>query len=321
MVTDDIGFCVEALTNGELVAFPTETVFGLGARADSPRAVSKIFEIKNRPLDHPLIMHCSSIEIALAISPHVPEYARKLALAFWPGPMTLVFQRGVNDSICDEAVGGNDTVAIRVPSHRVARELLEPCNFFVAAPSANRYGQVSPTTAQHVQDEFKDDLIILNGEQSQCGLESTIISCLGPAPGILRVGAITKNEIQNIVGLKVYEADPKKQIEVSGNKKAHYAPSIPLFLVTQDDEVLKKHKYHPSKSAYIGGRNTELSFKLSKIVSNYEEYAHDLFDFFHEAQRANCEAIFAVPPENEGIGIAINDRLNKAAFEWADGRG
>jgi len=321
MITDDIELCVDALTRGDLVAFPTETVFGLGARADSPAAVSKIFELKGRPVDHPLIMHCANIDVALAISPHIPEYAKKLAAEFWPGPMTLIFKRGVNDAICNEAVGGQDSVAIRVPSNEIARKLLEPCSFFVAAPSANKYGRLSPTTSEHVQEEFGDELIILDGEQSIFGLESTIISCIGELPEILRSGAITRKEIQNCLGVEVLESEKQTEIAVSGNKESHYAPKIPLFIVSDDENIAEFLEYESSECAYIGPRQTALDFKTKLVVSTYETYAHELYDFFHKAQNENCKAIFAVPPELEGIGVAICDRLKKASSLWEKSNG
>jgi len=316
MITNDVELCVNALTQGDLVAFPTETVYGLGARADSPQAISKIFEIKGRPLDHPLIMHCSDVEIALAISPYIPEYAKRLAKEFWPGPMTLIFKRAANDAICDEAVGGQDTVAIRVPSNEIARRLLEPCSFFVAAPSANKYGQLSPTTSRHVQEEFDDEIIILDGERSSYGLESTIVSCVDDQPVILRAGAITKMQIQNAVDMEIAESGQKSStIAVSGNKESHYAPSIPLLLIENDSD-LTESEFDPSNCAFIGGRETQLEFKLKRMVSTYEQYAFELYDFFHEAQNLKCKAIFAVRPENEGVGVAINDRLTKAAASY-----
>ncbi len=316
MITDDIEMCINALTQGELVAFPTETVYGLGARADFPSAIAKIFKLKGRPTDHPLIMHCASIDVALAISPYVPDYAKKLASEFWPGPMTLIFKRGANDAICDEAVGGNDSVAIRVPSNEIARELLSSCTFFVAAPSANKFSKVSSTTSAHVQEQFDDELIILDGEQSSYGLESTIISCIDETPAILRTGAITKNEIQNILGVEVEDKSTSSEIKVSGNKQIHYSPNIPLFLVDNDEQISSFTNFDTQECAYIGGRETQLEFKFPLVVLNYELYAHELYDFFHRAQDQGCKAIFAVPPEAQGIGIAINDRLKKASSQW-----
>lgn len=311
MITTDIEFCVEALTNGELVAFPTETVFGLGARADSALAVDKIFELKQRPKDHPLILHCSNIDIALAISPYIPDYAKSLAENFWPGPMTLIFKRALGDAVNDEAVGGHDTVAVRVPSHKIARALLEPCGFFVAAPSANRFGRVSPTKAEHVVQEFGDDLIVLDGEQSQVGLESTIISCVEDTPSILRFGAITNSDVLRVTNL---ESKPLTQrIAAPGTLENHYAPSIPLYLVENEAEIDGLTDIEIENASLIGGSESKRPFKLVKMVSTYEQYAHELYDFFRESEKIGCKAIVAIKPIAEGIGSAINDRLVKAS--------
>ncbi|MFN8015390.1 MAG: L-threonylcarbamoyladenylate synthase [Acidimicrobiia bacterium] len=310
MITNDIDLCIEALTKGDVVAFPTETVFGLGARADSPLAVKKIFDLKQRPNDHPLILHCANIDVALAVSPHVPDYARVLAANFWPGPMTLIFKRGVNDAISDEAVGGHSSVGIRVPSHETARRLLEPCSFFVAAPSANKFGRVSPTTAHHVYEEFGDEILILDGEPSQCGLESTIISCLEESPEILRPGAITEKEILNATGLEPIKSENK--VVVSGSLEKHYQPDIPLITFNNVNE-LNEISLDKSKAAYIGLAETDYSFSMKLVVSTYDQYAHEMYNFFREAEKNNCETIVAQCPINEGIGIAINDRLTKAS--------
>lgn len=323
MITDDVQLCIDALTKGELVAFPTETVFGLGARADSPAAVQKIFDIKGRPTDHPLILHCSDVDIALAISPYVPEYARALASEFWPGPMTLIFKRAASDAICDEAVGGHDTVAIRVPSHPKARALLAPCGFFVAAPSANRFGHVSPTTVEHVRDEFGDDLLILDGDQSGVGLESTIISCVQDQPAILRAGAITVQDILRVTGIEPVESpqgDGNVKIAAPGTLENHYSPDIPLFVVASEAEVEKNSQFSPGECAFMSLSQPVKDYRVSVLVNNYDQYAHELYDFMRRAEIEKCQAIFVVAPENEGIGIAINDRLKRASSSSVNAR-
>ncbi len=317
MITSDIQRCIDALTRGELVAFPTETVFGLGARSDSSEAVKKIFEIKERPRDHPLIAHCADVDVALAISPDVSDAARALAREFWPGPMTLIFKRAHSDAICDEAVGGHDTVAIRVPSHPVARELLAPCGFFVSAPSANKFGRVSPTTAEHVQAEFGDDLLILDGERSEVGLESTIISCVDEKPRIIRAGAITAQDILRVQGLTLQTGnltgEDFQNIAAPGTLENHYAPSIPLHVITSESEIEFFDGMESSHCALLGFSEPIHNYSLVRVVQNYDEYAHELYNFFREAEDKGCAAIFAVAPEDEGIGVAINDRLAKAS--------
>lgn len=314
MITNDIQLCRDALTNGELVAFPTETVFGLGARSDSKSAVEKIFVAKDRPRNHPLIAHCADIDVALAISPGIPQSARLLAQEFWPGPMTLVFKRAKADAICDESVGGSDTVAIRVPSHPVARKLLEPLGFFVSAPSANRFGRVSPTTPKHVLEEFGEKMLILNGEQSEVGLESTIISCVNEHPQILRAGAITPQDILRVTGHDVTKgSDEDSGIRVPGALKSHYAPRIDVIIIKSEEEINEYPQFNPERSALLSFSEPTQRYRLQRSMQTYEEFAHELYSFFREAEKNGCDAIFVVAPEEQGIGIAINDRLRKAS--------
>ncbi len=321
MITQDIQLCVDALTRGEVVAFPTETVFGLGARSDSPEAIRKIYDIKGRPADHPLIAHCSDVDVALALSPDVPDYARALAAEFWPGPMTLIFRRAGSDAICDEAVGGHDTVAIRVPSHEIARELLAPCGFFVSAPSANKFGRVSPTTTEHVRSEFGDDILILDGEPSQCGVESTIISCTGSHPHVIRAGAITTQDILRVTGHDVSSDlanSSDDNVAAPGTLENHYAPRIPVYVVADEQAIEFTEGLSPENSAFLSFGQPSQTFLLSLVVHSYDDYARQLYDFFRQAEVNGCEAIFAVAPENEGIGVAINDRLSKASHSLTE---
>lgn len=318
MITKDIDKCIAALTNGELVAFPTETVFGLGARSDSPAAVNKIFDIKKRPTDHPLIAHCSRADTALAITPYLSESAIKLAEEFWPGPMTLVFKRAQSDAICNESLGGHDTVAIRVPAHPTAFALLDPCSFFVSAPSANKFGRVSATTAQHVLDEFGNDLLILDGEQSQCGLESTIISCLDEQPRLLRPGAITPQDILRVTGCDVSKNNDDVEISAPGDKESHYAPNIEVILASSENNFDFKPGCESAESAFLSLSPPLNSYKYEMIVSTYDDFAHEIYDFFREAENRDCKAIYVVTPVEEGIGIAINDRLKKAAHTFIE---
>ena len=246
--------------------------------------------------------------------------------------MTLMFTRAAGDSICDEAAGGHDTVAIRVPSHEKAREILAPCGFFVSAPSANKFGRVSPTTAQHVQSEFGDDILILDGDPSQCGLESTIISCVESQPQILRAGAITSQDILRVTGFDPVAnfagsvpvagftrlpvgslpAEATK-IAAPGTLENHYAPSIPVYVVNSESGIDFPEGIEPNDCAFLTFSDPTLDFKLIFKMSSYEEYARELYGFFRKAEDDNCKAIFAVAPENEGIGVAIIDRLSRAA--------
>lgn len=308
MITDDIELAVQTLTNGDLLAFPTETVYGLGARADSASAVNKIFESKERPSDHPLISHCATKEKAFSAVKEIPEYAHVLADAFWPGPMTLILKSNEDGQIAKATRGGHSSVAIRVPQHKLALELLFKCNFFVAAPSANKFGRVSPTKPEHVQSEFKD-ILILDGEQSQCGLESTIISCLGDKPEILREGFISKEEIESL-GIEVQESQNK--VAAPGTLEKHYMPSVPVITVASISDI--SDSKDSSLIALINSESEVTSdFKLMSLHKTMEDFAYELYSFFRESELANVKNIYVVRPPMEGVGAAINDRVTKAA--------
>ena len=230
-----------ALKNGALIAFPTETVYGLGADASNEKAVVRIYEVKGRPQDHPLILHIASIDDISYWATDVSDYAMALANKYWPGPMTLIFKR--SESAKDFVTGGQNTVGLRIPNHALALELLQECKNIgvhaIAAPSANRFGHVSPTTAAAVKEEIGAYLapqdLILDGGPAQVGLESTIIDCTGDAPRILRPGAITQAMIEEATGLQVSENNDS-QIRVSGSLEKHYAPNAKVILDVQASE-------------------------------------------------------------------------------------
>src|SRR5215471_464714 len=220
---------VQALRDGELVAFPTETVYGLGANAQNPVAVRRIFELKSRPPDHPVIVHLDSPRYLHRWVREMPESAARLAEAFWPGPLTMVMRRAAN--VHDVITGGQDTIAIRVPAHPMAQQLLTAFGGGIAAPSANRYGRLSPTRAEHVREEFGDSLgVILDGGECQIGLESTIVAFEEGNVRLLRPGSITVAQIKGAVGellLGAAAASPR----VPGSPPTHYAPRTPLTIV------------------------------------------------------------------------------------------
>lgn len=319
MITKDIDKCVELLSDGELVSFPTETVYGLGARADDPVAVSKIFEAKARPKDHPLIVHGPNADKVFQCAIDIPQYARDLS-EFWPGPMSLILKRSNSDLVCDEAVGGQDSVALRVPGHDITLELLEKCDFLVAGPSANKFSYVSPTSTLHVQDDFGDDLLVLEGGNSHFGVESTIVSCLGDVPKILRSGSITALQIAELLNISeddLFEGDIS-DIKVSGNLKVHYSPGIPVYVFSHLEELemylaenVEDHK------AYLGFNDiNDASFSYKQVVHSVEEFAHKMYSFFRSAEYHNCSQIVVIAPNDSGLGVAINDRLEKASSEW-----
>ena len=302
-----------SLIGGNLVAFPTETVYGLGADATNEKAVARIYEVKGRPTDHPLIVHISSMGLLDQWASEVPEYAIKLARAFWPGPMTLILPR--TDLAKNFITGGQNNVGIRVPAHAVALSLLKEFEaqggLGVAAPSANRFGKVSPTTADHVSKDLgiylqKNDLI-LNGGPTSVGIESTIINCTQNEPKILRPGAITATMISETLDLnhELEDQNLSNEIRTSGLLKSHYTPAAQVIL--NEKPLEGDGLIAPLSYATPAG--------VIRIASpgNSEEYARILYHSLREADRKNLRRICVVTPENIGIGQAINDRLNHAS--------
>jgi len=301
-----------ALKEGHLVAFPTETVYGLGADATNKDAVARIYEVKGRPKDHPLIVHISSAEMLDKWASEIPEYAIKLARAFWPGPMTLILPR---TSIAKDFITGDqDTVAIRVPSHTLAHQLLSEFESLggcgIAAPSANRFGKVSPTTAAAVKMELGKFLSnadqILDGGASKLGVESTIIDCTGALPAILRPGGLTVEMIEEVLGVELdLGSAPSKEIKAPGMLASHYSPNTKVYLFGA-----------PSPGdGYIALSDLPTPPGAIRLASpkNNEEYAELLYESFRNADSRKLKNVFVVPPNNQGIGAAINDRLMKAA--------
>jgi L-threonylcarbamoyladenylate synthase len=299
-----------ALKNGALIAFPTETVYGLGADASNEKAVARIYEVKGRPQDHPLILHIASIEDISYWATDVSEYAMALANKYWPGPMTLIFKR--SESAKDFVTGGQNTVGLRIPNHALALELLQECKKIgvraIAAPSANRFGHVSPTTAIAVQEEIGAYLsaqdLILDGGSAQVGLESTIIDCTGDAPKILRPGAITQSMIEEATGLNV-STDIDSQIRVSGSLEKHYAPNAKVIL---DVQATKGQGFiAPSDVATPSG-----AIRLTS-PANTDEYARTLYSALREGDAQGLATIAIIQPSGDGLAIAIRDRLMRAS--------
>jgi len=297
------------LKAGHLVAFPTETVYGLGADASNSKAVSRIYSVKGRPNDHPLIVHISSMERMGDWAREVPEYAIALARSFWPGPMTLILKR--SELAGDFITGGQDSVGVRVPDHVVALALLEAFEKAegkgVAAPSANRFGHVSPTTAVAVIEELgdylsKDDLI-LDGGACDVGVESTIIDCTGAAPSVLRPGAISIAMIEESTGLKTTRSD--KEIRVSGSLENHYSPIAKVLLCESatPGQGLIAHSSIKTPDGVI---------RLAS-PSNDEEFARILYSALREGDTRGLAEVVVMQPIGIGIAVAIRDRLLRAA--------
>ena len=306
----------DALIKGNLVAFPTETVYGLGADATNEDAIARIYMVKGRPFGHPLIVHISSLVNLDKWARDIPEYALKLARAFWPGPMTLILPR--TDHAKDFITGSQDNVGIRIPSHTVALALLKEFESLgglgVAAPSANRFGAVSPTKASDVEVELGDFLSlsdqILDGGSCVIGVESTIIDCTQIQPSIIRPGAITKEMIENFLGVPVPITSSNTEstkIKASGLFDSHYSPKAKVFLTgspTSGDGFI-------ALDSFITPTDV---IRLAKPKNN-DEFAQVLYQAFRLADIKGLSRIFVEPATGGGIADAINDRLNKSATD------
>jgi L-threonylcarbamoyladenylate synthase len=299
------------LIAGDLVAFPTETVYGLGADASNSAAVARIYSVKGRPNDHPLIVHIASMDRMGDWASDVPEYAIALARNFWPGPMTLVLKR--SELAGDFVTGGQETVGVRVPDHVVALALLEAFEKAggkgVAAPSANRFGYVSPTTAAAVVEELADYLskedLVLDGGACAVGVESTIIDCTGLLPRVLRPGAISTAMIEEVTGLNALSVDGADAIRVSGSLENHYAPAAKVLLC----------EIPIAGQGFIAHKNIQTPPGVIRLASpsDDEEFAQILYSALREADAQGLLEVAVVQPIGIGIGVAIRDRLARAA--------
>jgi L-threonylcarbamoyladenylate synthase len=306
----EIKKAAKALKDGHLVAFPTETVYGLGADATNEKAVSRIYSVKGRPTDHPLIVHISSTNQLNKWAIDVPEYALKLAKEFWPGPMTLILKR--SNLAKDFITGGQDNVGVRVPQQPVALALLAQFNevggLGVAAPSANRFGAVSPTTSAAVSEELGDYLgkedLILDGGQSQVGIESTIIDCTNPAPKVLRPGGITLDMIESVTSLKLISSGFENNIKASGLLESHYSPKA---------KVVLNSLAFPG-DGFLALENIPTPNGVTRLASpkNIEQFARQLYLALRSGDQHGIKRIVVIPPQGDGLAEAIRDRLSKA---------
>jgi L-threonylcarbamoyladenylate synthase len=314
----DIDDAVRILRRGGLVAFPTETVYGLGADAANVDALRRLYAVKGRPWSHPVIVHLATGSPA-ALAPWAQAFtpaARALADACWPGPVTLVVRRA--GGVPAEVTGGSDTVAIRVPDQPVAEELLIRFGGGIAAPSANRFGRVSPTTAGHVRADLDTDVdIILDGGPCRVGLESTVVDCTEHDPLILREGALAREEVEAILGRPVpLRTDGSRA--APGTLDAHYAPSTRVVLVT-DDEIGSRAARLVADGQRVGVLTQHPNAVLPGGVEvldapgNIDELAHELYGLLRDADDRHLDVLLAVPPAPVGIGAAVADRLSRAA--------
>ena len=296
-----------ALKAGHLIAIPTETVYGLGADATNQSAVKRIYEVKGRPSDHPLIVHIASLDQMDQWAIDIPEFAIKLARDFWPGPMTLVLRRSAKAK--DFITAGQETVALRVPAHPIALALLKEFNEGIAAPSANRFGSVSPTSAEAVEEELGKYLsaedLILDGGQCLVGVESTIIDCTKATPFILRPGAVSAAMIEESTGL-IALASNDKNIRVSGSLDSHYSPKAKVVLdaIAEPGDGLIAPDQIPTPDGVI---------RLAS-PSSIEDYARDLYAALRLADTKKLDVVVVLQPGGDGLAEAIRDRLARSAY-------
>ena len=310
------------MRQGGVVAFPTETVYGLGARVFDADAVARVFAVKGRPFDNPLIVHVKDQAQLQLLSPEVPALATDLIRTFWPGPLTLVLKR--LDTVPAIVSAGLSTIAVRMPNHPIALGLIRELNEPIAAPSANQSGRPSPTSARYVQEELGNTVdLILDGGPCEVGLESTVLDMTSSPPRILRPGAITAEGLWSVIGEVIPYSEGIQSVSSPGQKQAHYAPALKMVLVEPNEwqDVLKE-------ATRLGKRLGTMSVLTAstravipqgagahygRVMSDLSDYAKSLFVAFYEAEAAGVELLFVERVKKEGLGIAIMDRLERAA--------
>jgi L-threonylcarbamoyladenylate synthase len=317
MATDaDIARAADALRRGGLVAFPTETVYGLGADADDPAALARLYAVKGRPGGHPVIVHVGAPAQLAEWAADVPVAARRLADALWPGPLALVVRRAAR--VLDGVTGGGDTVGVRVPDQPVALALLRAFGGGIAAPSANRFGHVSPTTAADVRADLGDDVdVVLDDGACTVGVESTIVDSTGDELVILRPGGVTRERIEQVSGVPVsLRADGL--VRGPGTLKSHYAPEAMVLLVDREELARRAHDVLTAGQRVAVLATGPLSNLPADVIvldapEDVDEYARVLYARLREADRRGVDVLLAVPPPDAGLGVAVGDRLRRAA--------
>ncbi|MCA1669034.1 MAG: threonylcarbamoyl-AMP synthase [Thermomicrobia bacterium] len=314
---EDIVHAVAILRAGGLVAFPTETVYGLGADARNPAVIRRLFAVKGRPADHPVIVHLARAEMMTAWANHLPPAALTLATAFWPGPLTLVLPRAAH--VLALVTGGQETVALRVPSHPVAHELLEAFGDGIVAPSANRFGRLSPTLAAHVRAELGNAVdLILDGGPAEVGVESTIVDLSGDRPAVLRPGGISPVEIAAVLGVPL-DAPHANSPRASGTLPSHYAPQTPLEVIQPGDlaERAGQRRAQGSRVAVLARRNPPhipSGIAWHVIATDAADYAHALYATLREMDEGGYDCILVEDVPESDAWLAVRDRLRRAAY-------
>jgi L-threonylcarbamoyladenylate synthase len=316
VAANDITRAVATLRAGGLVAFPTETVYGLGADASNEAAIKKVFAAKGRPHDHPLIVHIASAAQLKDWAREIPSAAHTLAKKFWPGPLTLILKRAAH--VSSLVTGGQDTVALRVPAHPLAQALLSEFGGGVVGPSANRFGHVSATTATHVREEFGDAVdYVLDGGACEVGIESTIVDLSGGEPVLLRPGVITVTQIEVTLGVAL--AAPNAQSpRAPGTLEKHYAPRTPVMLVEADliDELARSFTRQGKRVAVLARNARQPVINTVTWIAAPEApagYAHDLYANLRALDRAGCDVMLVEAPPLAMAWMAVRDRLGRAA--------
>ena len=312
---ENISKAAALIQQGELVSFATETVYGLGANALNPEACEKIFKAKERPHYDPLIVHIHSIEQLTEVAEEIPQSALKVATYFWPGPLTMVLKK--KSCIPDSITANLETVAVRIPKHELALALLKSANVPIAAPSANPFGYLSPTKAQHVEDQLGDKVqMILDGGECECGLESTIIDFTEPQPQLLRHGAIPKETFEEMCGILKLGQAVLEQPLAPGQLASHYSPDTKLVILDKDEKPDLRLNYGILTHS---GLNKELrdGIYVERLSpgGDLKEAAHNLFSALHRLDKMNLDIIYAYEFPEEGLGAAIMDRLRKASVK------
>ena len=313
LLTTDPSRAAHLLREGGLVAFPTETVYGLGARADQAAAVERIFEAKQRPADNPLIVHVADPEDVTMVAAIIPDIARRLMQAFWPGPLTLILP--ARSGVPRVVTAGLDTVGVRMPDHPVALQLLSEVGAPVAAPSANRSGRPSPTTWEAVSEDLDGRVeAILQGDPATVGLESTVVDCTGPEPVILRPGAVSLEALRSIVpSARERDASSDAVQRSPGTRHRHYRPDAVVRWIGPFDGGAGPFPAPPGESAYIGLGLPPSGYARIRQVQDLEAYAVALFRFFRDCEQAGIKEIHCERVPLTGIGRALTDRIDRAA--------
>ena len=308
ILTESTSEAAEFIKRGGIVAFPTETVYGLGANVFDAKAIEQIFTAKNRPNDNPLIAHVGNLEQIKSLASEITLTAQKFIEAFFPAPLTLVLPKAEKVPLI--ATANLETIGVRMPRNDLALEFLRACEMPLVAPSANLSGKPSPTTWQAVFEDLDGRVdCILQGEATEIGLESTVLDCTSDVPLVLRSGAITLEDLQKIIAeTQLYQIKENEKPKSPGLRHRHYSPRAQVVLLSSKSKVQS-----PRSNAFIGFDKPDFEFEKTKICSSVEDYAHEVFNFFRQCDRANIETIYCEMVDEKGIGAALMDRLKRAS--------